>query len=236
MRIRSQDVRVFTMSSWLIRSAKVAGRYFSIQGRVFFASLLLLSTVAAITTFSDGSTSILSPLSSSILRCGLPRRHLNFAEGNNWRNWARNRENGISPIQIRRENREPKTGEMISNRPSTEIGPKVRAANRELKAQLFATSKPTCFQSFSRPFLVNMASHTLVDPQTAPSGINIGIMTSGGDAQGMNAAIRSVVRRAAVLGASVWAIYEGYQGMVSGGDGMRLLKWDDVSGLLPKVR
>lgn len=81
-----------------------------------------------------------------------------------------------------------------------------------------------------------MASITLVDPQAVPSGINIGIMTSGGDAQGMNAAIRAVVRRASVLGASVWAIYEGYMGMVNGGDGMRLLKWDDVSGLLPKVR
>jgi 6-phosphofructokinase 1 len=66
------------------------------------------------------------------------------------------------------------------------------------------------------------------------SGINIGIMTSGGDAQGMNAAIRSVVRRASVLGASVWAIYEGYMGMVSGGEMIRHLKWDDVSGLLPK--
>lgn len=81
-----------------------------------------------------------------------------------------------------------------------------------------------------------MATHSLVDPQAPLSGINIGIMTSGGDAQGMNAAIRAVVRRASVLGASVWAIYEGYMGMVNGGDGMRLLKWDDVSGLLPKVR
>ena len=52
----------------------------------------------------------------------------------------------------------------------------------------------------------------------------------------MNAAIRSVVRRASVLGVSVWAIYEGYMGMVTGNDMIRELKWDDVSGLLPKVR
>lgn len=79
-----------------------------------------------------------------------------------------------------------------------------------------------------------MSTTELVDPQTPHTGINIGIMTSGGDAQGMNAAIRSVVRRASVLGASVWAIYEGYTGMVNGGDLIRHLKWDDVSGLLPK--
>jgi 6-phosphofructokinase 1 len=65
--------------------------------------------------------------------------------------------------------------------------------------------------------------------------MSIGIMTSGGDAQGMNAAIRAVVRRASVLGVSVWAIYEGYMGMVNGGEMIRELKWDDVSGLLPKV-
>jgi 6-phosphofructokinase 1 len=81
-----------------------------------------------------------------------------------------------------------------------------------------------------------MSSQHLIDPKIPSSGINIGIMTSGGDAQGMNAAIRSVVRRASVLGASVWAIYEGYMGMVNGGDMIRNLKWDDVSGLLPKVR
>lgn len=94
----------------------------------------------------------------------------------------------------------------------------------------------TPVQCFEKLFEVNMSSLPLVDPKTSPSGINIGIMTSGGDAQGMNAAIRSVVRRASVLGASVWAIYEGYMGMVNGGDMIRNLKWDDVSGLLPKVR
>jgi len=36
----------------------------------------------------------------------------------------------------------------------------------------------------------------------------IGILTSGGDAQGMNAAVRSVVRTALDRGAEVYAIYE----------------------------
>lgn len=64
---------------------------------------------------------------------------------------------------------------------------------------------------------------------------NLAIMTSGGDAQGMNAAIRAVVRRSYVLGISVYAIMEGYLGMVSGGDQIKPLSWESVSGLLSKV-
>ena len=46
----------------------------------------------------------------------------------------------------------------------------------------------------------------------------IGILTSGGDAPGMNAALRSAVRMALELGLGIYAINEGYQGMVEGGD------------------
>lgn len=63
-------------------------------------------------------------------------------------------------------------------------------------------------------------------------GKRIGILTSGGDAQGMNAAVRGVVRTALTLGAQVYAIYEGYQGMVDGGDGIRALGWEDVGSIL----
>ena len=61
---------------------------------------------------------------------------------------------------------------------------------------------------------------------------SIGVLTSGGDAQGMNAAVRAVVRAAIRQGASVFAIYEGYQGMVDGGDRIRALAWDDVGSIL----
>ncbi|NDJ60368.1 MAG: 6-phosphofructokinase [Chloroflexi bacterium] len=61
---------------------------------------------------------------------------------------------------------------------------------------------------------------------------SIGVLTSGGDAQGMNAAIRAVVRSAIRLGAEVYAIYEGYQGMVSGGNYIRRMMWDSVGGIL----
>ncbi len=60
----------------------------------------------------------------------------------------------------------------------------------------------------------------------------IGIFTSGGDAPGMNAALRSAVRVALDEGMEIYAIYEGYQGMVAGGDQIRPLRWEDVGGIL----
>ena len=45
---------------------------------------------------------------------------------------------------------------------------------------------------------------------------NIGVLTSGGDAPGMNAAIRSVVRTCAYLNIECTAVYRGYQGMIEG--------------------
>ena len=43
----------------------------------------------------------------------------------------------------------------------------------------------------------------------------IGVLTSGGDAPGMNAAIRSVVRKAISQGMSVKGIYQGYRGLLN---------------------
>ena len=60
----------------------------------------------------------------------------------------------------------------------------------------------------------------------------IGVFTSGGDAQGMNAAVRAVVRAALDHGTEVMAIYEGYQGMVDGGENIRPIGWSDVGGIL----
>jgi 6-phosphofructokinase 1 len=44
----------------------------------------------------------------------------------------------------------------------------------------------------------------------------IGVLTSGGDAPGMNAAIRAVVRTAIYNGLEVYGIYKGYNGMIQG--------------------
>ncbi len=64
--------------------------------------------------------------------------------------------------------------------------------------------------------------------------IRIGVLTSGGDAPGMNAAVRAVTRMGLALGAEVYAIYEGYQGLVDGGHRIRPLLWNDVGGILHK--
>ncbi len=61
---------------------------------------------------------------------------------------------------------------------------------------------------------------------------NIGVLTSGGDAQGMNAAVRAVVRTALDQNTDVYAIYEGYQGMVEGGERIRKMSWESVGGIL----
>ena len=42
----------------------------------------------------------------------------------------------------------------------------------------------------------------------------IGVLTSGGDAPGMNAAIRSIVRAAAYMGMTVKGILRGYNGLI----------------------
>ena len=60
----------------------------------------------------------------------------------------------------------------------------------------------------------------------------IAVLTSGGDAQGMNAAVRAVVRTALDKGAEIYAIYEGYQGLVEGGARIRKMDWDSVGGIL----
>jgi len=44
----------------------------------------------------------------------------------------------------------------------------------------------------------------------------IGVLTSGGDSPGMNAAIRAVVRKAMFHGLEVYGIYNGYAGLISG--------------------
>ncbi|MEM7332210.1 MAG: 6-phosphofructokinase [Chloroflexota bacterium] len=60
----------------------------------------------------------------------------------------------------------------------------------------------------------------------------IGVLTSGGDAPGMNAAVRAVVRAGLDRGFEVFAIYEGYQGMVDGGERIQPMSWSDVGGIL----
>ncbi|MCT4787579.1 ATP-dependent 6-phosphofructokinase, partial [Exiguobacterium aestuarii] len=44
----------------------------------------------------------------------------------------------------------------------------------------------------------------------------IAVLTSGGDAPGMNAAVRAVTRKAIFEGLEVYGVYNGYQGLIEG--------------------
>ncbi|ANO33903.1 6-phosphofructokinase [Vibrio breoganii] len=60
----------------------------------------------------------------------------------------------------------------------------------------------------------------------------IGVLTSGGDAPGMNAAVRGVVRTALSKGVEVFGIYDGYQGLYE--DRIHKLDRSSVSDVINK--
>ena len=61
---------------------------------------------------------------------------------------------------------------------------------------------------------------------------SLAVLTSGGDAAGMNAAVRATVRAGLAAGLDVFGVYEGMQGLVDGGDRIRPLSSSDVGGIL----
>ena len=60
----------------------------------------------------------------------------------------------------------------------------------------------------------------------------IAVLTSGGDAPGMNGAIRAIVRVGIKRGFEVYGVYEGYKGLVAGN--IKKLGYSDVSEILSK--
>ncbi|KAJ2894398.1 putative 6-phosphofructokinase protein [Zalerion maritima] len=60
----------------------------------------------------------------------------------------------------------------------------------------------------------------------------IAVMTSGGDSPGMNAVVRAVVRMAHHMDCDAYCVYEGYEGLVQGGNLIRKMPWDAVRGWL----
>lgn len=60
----------------------------------------------------------------------------------------------------------------------------------------------------------------------------IGILTSGGDASGMNATIRAITRSAICNGYKVKGIYRGYEGLIN--DEIRELTTEDVSNIIQR--
>jgi len=60
----------------------------------------------------------------------------------------------------------------------------------------------------------------------------IGVLTSGGDAPGMNAAIRAVTRSGIYNGFRIMGIYRGYEGLIH--DEVKELTTEDVSGIITR--
>src|SRR5437868_7306476 len=67
---------------------------------------------------------------------------------------------------------------------------------------------------------------------TANEARRIGVLTSGGDAPGLNAVIRAVVKTAIGLGYEVLGIENGFEGLI-GEPQYHVLTSADVRGLLP---
>ena len=60
----------------------------------------------------------------------------------------------------------------------------------------------------------------------------IGILTSGGDASGMNAAVRATVRKGLSMGMEVYAIDRGFEGLLDGN--IEKMQWHSVGDILQR--
>ena len=83
----------------------------------------------------------------------------------------------------------------------------------------------------------SVTSSVMAQVNLSPAGLptgksRIAVMTSGGDSPGMSAAVRAVVRQTIASGCVAFAVYEGYQGLVDGGDMIKEMHWEDVRGFL----
>ena len=61
---------------------------------------------------------------------------------------------------------------------------------------------------------------------------NLAVLTSGGDAPGMNAAIRAVIRTGQSRGINTWGVYQGYSGLIEGN--LKRLGARDVSSIIQR--
>ncbi|CAL7942870.1 unnamed protein product [Xylocopa violacea] len=77
----------------------------------------------------------------------------------------------------------------------------------------------------------DLAAQRFIKPGSH-KGKGLAVFTSGGDSQGMNAAVRAVVRMGIYLGCKVFFIKEGYQGMVDGGNNIVEANWSSVSCII----
>jgi 6-phosphofructokinase 1 len=115
------------------------------------------------------------------------------------------------------------------------------AKHHPFSSNIHAPPKPaTIAQTISRSPQSGVNVTVPTDNLTSPVMSNgkkkrIGVMTSGGDAPGMNAVVRAVARMAMAKGCEPYAIREGYEGLVQGGNLIEKISWEDVRGHLSEV-
>lgn len=70
----------------------------------------------------------------------------------------------------------------------------------------------------------NVGTRVLISRRYAKSHIRIGVLTSGGDAPGMNSAVKSIIRTSLKNDIKVFGIYRGFEGLIRGD--IRKLGWN----------
>ncbi|KIH87346.1 6-phosphofructokinase [Sporothrix brasiliensis 5110] len=97
---------------------------------------------------------------------------------------------------------------------------------------MMASPSPPTNGSSNNGFVSTTVPAASVGPDGVVRRKKIAIMTSGGDSPGMNGVVRACVRMAIHLGCDAFCVYEGYEGLVRGGDYIRQMEWHDVRGWL----
>lgn len=107
----------------------------------------------------------------------------------------------------------------------------VNPSSRTFKDTGFINNDEMLSSVFTTNSSVSLASSK--NSPSPPGTMNIAVMTSGGDAPGMNANVRAIVRTAIARNCKIFAIHEGYSGLVRGGpEFIKEMKWNDVKGWL----
>lgn len=71
-------------------------------------------------------------------------------------------------------------------------------------------------------------------PDVDHNAKTVAILTSGGDAPGMNAAVRSCVAVCLAKNVRVYSVRNGYKGLVDGGESIEQMSWRSITNILQK--
>ncbi|EDO19484.1 hypothetical protein Kpol_1018p12 [Vanderwaltozyma polyspora DSM 70294] len=122
------------------------------------------------------------------------------------------------------------TKNAISTKPCV---PASLLAEEQQKMKHELASKAVSYTDLSSQFTKTTNAYPSLPTKTNASKADkaIAVMTSGGDAQGMNSNVRAIVRSAIFKGCRAFVVMEGYEGLVRGGpEYIKEVCWEDVRG------